>query len=150
MKLGIIVRGARQAAQAMQRAAEKTEATLKRGLQKAASIIAGEAKRQVYAGRPDHLIGQTGRLRQSIQTAVDPHGLRARVGTNVIYARIHELGGTIRPKTQQYLRFPIGDSWVTVREVTIPPRPYLAPAAKAKGQEAADALANTLYEVFGP
>lgn len=67
----------------------------------------------------------------------------------VIYARIHELGGTIVPKNGKYLTFPskrfatrfskggklmkggkyrreVG-GWVSVRSVTIPKRPYLLP-----------------------
>lgn len=34
--------------------------------------------------------------------------------------------------------------------VTIPPRPYLGPAAEEKGEDAAMEVANALYEVVGP
>ena len=51
------------------------------------------------------------------------------IGSNLIYARIHQLGGVIRPKIKKALRFPImtaaGVQWVTKRSVTIPARPYL-------------------------
>ena len=46
-------------------------------------------------------------------------------GTNVLYAAIHQLGGTIRPKTAKRLRFTIGDQVVFARQVTIPPRPFV-------------------------
>lgn len=50
---------------------------------------------------------------------------RVHVGTNDKRARIHQLGGKIKPKSKKYLRFKIGNQWVTVRSVTIPARPYL-------------------------
>lgn len=49
----------------------------------------------------------------------------ATVGTNLVYAAIHQRGGTIRAKTAKGLRFKTGGRWVTRREVQIPARPYL-------------------------
>ena len=151
MRLAIVVTGARQAAEAFRRAGERGRAHIGRGLRRAAGVIRGQAVRIIYAGHPEHLEGRTGRLRQSIQSATNEVALTAQVGTNVIYAPVHEFGATIRPKGHPFLRFR-GKSgeWVFMREVTIPPRPYLGPAAEAKGQEAADAIVNALYEVFGP
>lgn len=55
--------------------------------------------------------------------------LTAEVGTNVVYARIQEYGGTITARHAPYLVFqlPNGD-WVRTRQVTIPARPYMRPA----------------------
>jgi len=51
---------------------------------------------------------------------------------DVIYARIHELGGTIRPVRAKKLAIPQDDGSVRlVDSVTIPARPYLRPAADA-------------------
>lgn len=49
------------------------------------------------------------------------------VGTNLIYAAIHQLGGTIRAKTTKGLRFrgPGNGDWVNKSEVTIPQRAFL-------------------------
>lgn len=52
----------------------------------------------------------TGALSRSIQ--IDDSGLRegspkARVGTNLVYARIHEKGGTIKPKRVKALPVPL-------------------------------------------
>jgi len=47
------------------------------------------------------------------------------VGTNVIYAAIHQLCGVIRPVTAKFLFFKAGGSFVTKSEVTIPARPFL-------------------------
>jgi phage virion morphogenesis protein len=65
-----------------------------------------------------------GHLRDSITHDADE--TRAVVGTNLIYAAIHQVGGVIRPKAGGYLTFKIpGVGWRKVRQVTIPARPYL-------------------------
>lgn len=49
------------------------------------------------------------------------------VGTNVIYAAIHQVGGTIRAKTSKGLRFrsPGNGGWVRKSEVEMPRRAFL-------------------------
>lgn len=47
------------------------------------------------------------------------------VGTDMIYAAIHQLGGTIRPVVADKLVFTIGGQFVSVDEVTIPKRSFL-------------------------
>jgi len=47
------------------------------------------------------------------------------IGTNVIYAAIHQQGGTIKAKSADNLTFRIGDRWISKAEVTIPARPFL-------------------------
>lgn len=49
------------------------------------------------------------------------------IGTDVIYARIQELGGTIRPRHGQWLVFEIDGETIFARSVTIPARPYMRP-----------------------
>jgi hypothetical protein len=75
---------------------------------------------------------------------------RAVVGSNVIYAAIHEFGGTIRPKEKAALAFQVDDHWVVVQSVQMPARPYLQPALESKQQAVAETLANTLYEALMP
>jgi phage gpG-like protein len=50
------------------------------------------------------------------------------VGSNLKYARIHELGGIIRPKNFTYLHFKIGDEWIKTKEVNMPKRSYIKPS----------------------
>ena len=52
------------------------------------------------------------------------------VGTNKVYAAIHEYGGEIHAKYKPFLHFyiPHADKWVKVKRVVIPKRPYLQPA----------------------
>jgi phage virion morphogenesis protein len=47
------------------------------------------------------------------------------VGTNVIYAAIHQLGGIIRALGDGYLRFKGASGWASKKSVTMPARPFL-------------------------
>lgn len=62
-------------------------------------------------------------LQPSINVQATPD--MARIGTPLIYGRIHQLGGTIRAKNAPSLRFRIGDRWSSKKSVTIPARPFL-------------------------
>jgi len=90
-----------------------------------------EVKREAMINLSGKVLNrQTGKLVNSIQierggTETNPFAI---VGTNTIYARIHELGGIIKAKNKPYLWFKVGDNWVRVKQVTIPPRPFLKPA----------------------
>ena len=66
----------------------------------------------------------TRRLERSIDSAATLDSVM--VGSNAKYARIHQKGGTIKPKNKKFLRFPGSDGKdVFVKEVTIPQRAYL-------------------------
>lgn len=69
---------------------------------------------------PGILTTRTGRLRDSIGWRIDCKGkdIIGRVGTNVIYGRIHEYGGTAGRN----------------HAARIPPRPYLKPALEAEAR----------------
>lgn len=72
---------------------------------------------------------KSGHLRRSITLKKGRNEIR--VGSNLVYARIHDQGGTIKPRTKKYLRFKIGKHWVCVKSVKIPKykgRGYLTPA----------------------
>lgn len=66
----------------------------------------------------------SGQLMRSITLAAAPD--RVEVGSNMIYAGVHQAGATITPKAGKALNFTLanGDT-VTVGSVTIPARPYL-------------------------
>ena len=66
-----------------------------------------------------------------------------RMGTNRIYARIHQFGGTIVPKKGRFLRFRLAGGIVNASKVKIPARPYLGIDAQDE-QEIGDALAAVL------
>lgn len=47
------------------------------------------------------------------------------IGSSLPYARIHQLGGEIKPKNKRALLIPVGGRYLMVKKVTIPARPYL-------------------------
>ena len=75
----------------------------------------------------------TGTLRRSIHIlAQSPR--EVAVGTNLIYARITEYGGTVAPVNAQYLRFETlgGDVVFTRGPVHLPARPFMRPAFESE------------------
>lgn len=81
----------------------------------------------------------TGKLYRSIRTSVRASkggvtGTLRAGNSKVLYARIHELGGTIEGNPR--LRFKTDRGWFSPRRVQIPARPYLRPAI----EEASEAL----------
>ena len=69
------------------------------------------------------ILTESGRLRGSINSQAGND--YARVGTNVIYAAIHQFGGTITPKAGSHLVFRLASGLVLAKSVTLPARPYL-------------------------
>lgn len=72
---------------------------------------------------PLPLLNRDGGLVDSLASEADAD--TAAWGSNLVYARIHQLGGTIVPKNADALRFTLGEETVTAKSVTIPARPYL-------------------------
>ena len=70
----------------------------------------------------------TGTLGRSIGIVARPAQLEADIGPSVIYGRIHEFGGVIKPVKAQALAFEIKGQLILAQSVTIPKRPYLQPA----------------------
>jgi len=91
-------------------------------------VISVSQKSYLRGGHP--LNRRTGKLAQSLTYKVDSGGRFADVGTNLVYAAIHEFGGTIRPGPKGFLawRAPSGEWVFTRKPVRIPQRPYLKPA----------------------
>lgn len=70
----------------------------------------------------------TGNLRRSITMEPQKVGksdLKVEVGSNLVYARIQDMGGEIVPKSAQYLRFQVKGQWVMARRVKIKGNKYL-------------------------
>lgn len=69
------------------------------------------------------ILKNTGRLHESIDYIAQ--GDQVEIGTPLIYARIHQDGGTIVPKNSKALAFAVGNATVFAKSVTIPARPYI-------------------------
>jgi phage virion morphogenesis protein len=99
--------------------------------------------------RSGKILTDTARLRNSIDYAVD--GDTVRVGSNVIYALIHQQGGVIKPVKKKTLKFKIGKGkggkWVSAKQVTIKARPYLG-VSKEDWQEIADTIKDFIGGAF--
>lgn len=100
------------------------------GVNATMAAAAAEAKRS------HNWQNRTGTLEGSIDIAeyarLVRRGVRGLWGSrDVVYALIHELGGTIKPKTARalFIRDRLGDISAVVAQVTIRAQPYLRPAA---------------------
>jgi phage gpG-like protein len=79
--------------------------------------------------RPKKLGRVSGDLARSVNYRIK--GNRVTIGSNLIYARTHEYGATIRPKRAKALVFKLLDgNWASAHSVTIPARPFLRPALR--------------------
>lgn len=107
-----------------------------------------DRKRWVPSIRARQAGGQTlvqkARLLRSITHSADNNG--TSWGTNVIYAGVHQFGAVIKAKSAGALRFRMpGGGFVTVKQVTIPARPFLGVNAE-DGREML-ALANDAVDL---
>lgn len=74
---------------------------------------------------------KTGNLRRSITMEPGLPTSHVTVGSNLVYARIHDVGGDIEAKSAKYLTFKVNGQWVKVKKVHIRPTRgvgYLTPA----------------------
>ena len=76
---------------------------------------------------------RSGALLNSVTYNIQPSAGAVRIlveaGRGLKYGRIHEFGGTIRPRSPSgLLRFKIGQNWISARRVVMPKRPYLGPS----------------------
>lgn len=101
-----------------------------------------------FAGAKKILI-TSGMLMRSVTFAVDSGASLVRVGTNLKYARIHQLGGVIVPKNRKFLRFPIGGQFVFAKKVIMPARPFLA-IRPEDPERLAEAARDYLRATFDP
>lgn len=107
----------------------RMRAAQKYGVNKVMSECVKEAKiSHPWQDRTFVLQGSIGIANYAVENA---QGVSGTWGSqDAKYALIHELGGTIVPVKAKALRFRLPNGqWVFATKVTIPPRPYLRPAA---------------------
>lgn len=112
---------------------------IKRSLDLSARHLAGWSKRNRLTGaRPRFLGVVTGRLRSSISSTRPEKtqtGWKVRIGTNVKYGRIHELGFRGRVTVGAHLRKTRGRTSSVrghTRFMNMPARPFLRPAIEER------------------
>ena len=90
----------------------------------------------------------TNTLAGSIQTVLDKasaNHAEVSVGPSVVYGRIMELGGWIRPVNAKFLHWIQDGIDVFAKAVYIPPRPYLRPAADEHHDDIEKAVKASLW-----
>ena len=117
-----------------------------KGMRDSMYLVESTTKRRF--GKPGELHARTGHLRRSIRTGVTqkPASVVGWIGTSVIYAAIHEFGGTIKPIHSKYLKFQIDGHWVSKKKVKIPKRPYLMPSIEENLERIKDILRQSIIK----
>lgn len=90
--------------------------------------------------------GMRGGLMSSITFATSSDAVE--VGTNRVYAAIHQFGGEIKPKSGDRLVFSIAAAPVFARSVTIPARPFLG-FGPAEVETTLDVIEGALDRAMG-
>jgi len=101
-----------------------------------------------------------GRLAGSISSAqrIEGQDVVGMVGSNLKYARIHELGGEIRPKKAKALFIPLranvlprqaglvyGKDFIFSQLVKIPKRPYIMPSIEESSSKIANIFGSEFF-----
>ena len=150
----------------------------RRVLMRAVTRSSELVRRQAMLNTQTVFANPTGHLARSIMVHANESRLSADIGPHVIYGRIQELGGTIRPVHAKMLAIPIGTmkgyartheglhirringklflfddagvaQYVLKAWVVIKPHPYLVPALAAQQDNIAAEFDRALRQVFG-
>lgn len=117
---------------------------LKRSAMAGGFVIEAQAKINVN----DRFKPGTTNLAGSIFTEAvkaDDLSVEVAVGPSVVYGRIQELGGTVKPVFKKYLHWVDEDGQHhQAKEVTLPARPYLRPAIDENGDKIVKAISENL------
>ena len=98
-------------------------------------IVIGTIQTKHLSGPRPSKIKSDGLLKHTMTREMTKMGdlIKIKVGPRQLpYARIHELGGVIRPKNKKSLRFRIGNRVIFTKKVIMPRRPYLQPGFEAE------------------
>jgi phage gpG-like protein len=100
--------------------AEETVDLVKDGFDKESDPY---GKKWKATARGGEILSDTGALKGGIKVKSATKS-KFVITASVDYASVHQGGMTIRAKTAKGMRFKIGGKWVSVKEVTIPARPF--------------------------
>lgn len=126
----------------------RSHGVLLKALRKATSKVVRDAKANVRRLLNRYPMGN---LSWSITGDVNAQGLFSKIGPRrVVYAAIHEFGGTIVPVRAPRLAWysKRDGHWYTAMSVTIPARPYLQPALDDNEQFIEDTFADAVEELL--
>ncbi len=143
MRIDMNVKGDKELERQLQRIGDASADILETAARSGAQIVLNAARNNVKG--QGLIITRTLSRSLHMETA-EKSRFRAviNVGTNLVYAAIHEYGGIIRPKVKQFLRFVIDGRVIFAKAVQIPARPYLRPGYKENKQN----VINEIREVM--
>lgn len=82
-------------------------------------------RRESLKAMSNKILSRSGDLKKSMDFDAQDTSVLAGPTLGKPYARIHQLGGVIRPKRANALMVPCGNRILRLKSVTIPKRPYL-------------------------
>ncbi|HYW76729.1 MAG TPA: phage virion morphogenesis protein [Gammaproteobacteria bacterium] len=144
-----MITGAREFRAKLERIAGAMPAAITAEVNRQDALLEAYIKREKLSGQV--LNRRTGRLSRSIHSEParrEGSTILGRVGTNLIYAPVHEFGATIRAKRAKYLRFKVGGQWVMKEQVTIPARPYMRPSLAERAPAIREGLQRAIGKVI--
>ena len=111
----------------------------RRRIEEEKTTPAGAAWKPNWQG--SSILYASGALSRSIDYAASADSVE--VGSGLVYARIHQDGGIIMPKSARALAFRMGNRFIQTQRVTIPARTYLGLSA-ANQNDVVDAAEDWL------
>ena len=127
-----------------------TGAALKSAVMAGGQTLENYAKINVektFSGKSTGGAGLGGSIQTVVSTSTETKA-EVDVGPTVIYGRIHEFGGIIRPVTAKFLHFIIDGIEIFTKLVQIPARPYLRPAFDEHKDEIVDAMMHQVKKAI--
>ena len=127
-----------------------TGAALKSAVMAGGQTLENYAKINVektFSGKSTGGAGLGGSIQMVVSKAAETKA-EVDVGPTVIYGRIHEFGGIIRPVTAKFLHFIIDGIEIFTKLVQIPARPYLRPAFDEHKDEIVDAMMHQVKKAI--
>lgn len=82
-------------------------------------------RRESLKAMSNKILSRSGELKKSITFDAQNDRVLVGPGGGIPYARIHQMGGVIRPKNAKALMVPCGNRILRLKSVTIPKREYL-------------------------
>jgi hypothetical protein len=115
----------------LQRFPNEMPQAIRRGMDSGLRFVAGRIQQKRLTGTGPFPVGQhqlgtrSGLLRRSVATTpaiVQGNKVIGEIGSDVLYAPVHEYGKTIRAKNAPFLVFKIGNRVIRTKQVIIPER----------------------------
>ena len=125
--------------------------TIVTALRAGALVVRNAAKENVHRVLNTRGKG-TGNLARSIHIEVESEELdkaAVDIGTDLVYAPVHEFGAIITPKKAKMLHWVENGIDIWAHAVQIPARPYLRPAMDENVQAIQDAVTEALRQLLG-